>query len=65
MFESSRPFTLTEYAWTRCGVKHEHEPKMWDPLRAEFMDRLDVVNADLKRLGLPELTNKPAAGGAA
>jgi len=28
MFESSRPFTITEWAWT-SGKKHEHEPKMW------------------------------------
>ena len=28
MMESSRPFTITEWAWT-SNKKHEHEPKMW------------------------------------
>ena len=31
MFESSRPFTITEYAW-KSDKLHEHEPKMWDDL---------------------------------
>jgi homogentisate 1,2-dioxygenase len=31
MFESSRPFTITDYAWN-SDKKHEHDPKMWDPL---------------------------------
>jgi hypothetical protein len=29
--------------------------KMWDPLRAQFIDRLDEVNNDLRQAGLPEL----------
>jgi hypothetical protein len=61
MFECSRQLTLTEYAWTRCGVKHERDIKIYDPLRAEFIDSLDVVNADLTRLGLPELVSKSGA----
>ena len=28
MMESSRPFTITDWAWT-SEKKHEHEPKMW------------------------------------
>jgi homogentisate 1,2-dioxygenase len=28
MMESSRPFTITDWAWTH-EKKHEHEPKMW------------------------------------
>jgi homogentisate 1,2-dioxygenase len=28
MMESSRPFTITDWAWT-SNKKHEHEPKMW------------------------------------
>jgi len=53
MFESSLPFTLTEYAMTTSGVKHEHDPAMWLPLRAGFIDQLDQVNKDLAALGLP------------
>jgi len=35
MFESSRPFTITDYAW-KSEKKHEHEPKMWDNLIDHF-----------------------------
>jgi len=28
---------------------------MWDDLRANFMDHLDQINADLKAAGLPPL----------
>jgi len=35
MFESSRPFTITDYAWN-SEKKHEHEPKMWDNLVDNF-----------------------------
>lgn len=35
MFESSRPFTITDYAWN-SDKKHEHEPKMWDNLVDNF-----------------------------
>lgn len=31
MFESSRPFTISDYAWN-SNKKHEHDPKMWDDL---------------------------------
>lgn len=31
MFESSRPFTITDFAWN-TDKKHEHDPKMWDDL---------------------------------
>jgi homogentisate 1,2-dioxygenase len=31
MFESSRPFTITDYAWN-SKKKHEHDPNMWDDL---------------------------------
>lgn len=63
MFESSRPFTLTDYAFNRSGVKHEHEPKMWDPLVARFIERLDEVNADLKKAGLPPIEKGDAKAG--
>lgn len=55
MFESSMPLTITDYAMNRSGVKHEHEPMMWDNLRANFMSHLDEINADLKAAGLPQL----------
>ncbi|POR33568.1 Homogentisate 1,2-dioxygenase [Tolypocladium paradoxum] len=35
MFESSRPFTITDWAW-ESNKKHEHEPKMWDNLVDNF-----------------------------
>ena len=35
MFESSRPFTITEYAW-KSDKMHEHEPKMWDNLIGSY-----------------------------
>ncbi|KAF4305366.1 Homogentisate 12-dioxygenase [Botryosphaeria dothidea] len=35
MFESSRPFTITDYAWN-SKKKHEHEPRMWDHLVDNF-----------------------------
>jgi len=63
MFESSRPFTLSEYAWNKCGVKHEHNPDMWIPLRGGFLDRIDEVNADLKKLGLATIEMGNASAG--
>ena len=33
----------------------EHEPKMWDDLKAQFMNHIDEVNAELKALGQPEI----------
>lgn len=35
MFESSRPFTISDYAW-KSSKKHEHEPTMWDSLVDNF-----------------------------
>ncbi|KAJ9134295.1 Homogentisate 1,2-dioxygenase [Pleurostoma richardsiae] len=35
MFESGRPFTITDWAW-KSNKKHEHEPKMWDSLVDNF-----------------------------
>nr|GAT52499.1 predicted protein [Mycena chlorophos] len=55
MFESSMPWTITDFAMKRSGKLHEHEPKMWDNLKANFMNHLDEVNADLKKAGLPDL----------
>ncbi|KAK4050932.1 hypothetical protein OIO90_004908 [Microbotryomycetes sp. JL221] len=63
MFESCRPFTLTEYATQKCGTIHYHEPKMWDPLESEFIERLDEVNQHLESLGLKPLDKKNAQKG--
>jgi len=35
MFESSRPFTISEYAWTNKGL-HEHSAEMWNDLVDQF-----------------------------
>lgn len=58
MFESSRMFTLTDYAMKRTGKLHEHNPKMWDNLKGQFVTHLDQINAHLKRHNLPEITQK-------
>ncbi|RAK76847.1 putative homogentisate 1,2-dioxygenase [Aspergillus fijiensis CBS 313.89] len=44
MFESSRPFTITEFAWT-SEKRHEHEPKMWDDLVDHFSEHTAEVEA--------------------
>ncbi|KIK58015.1 hypothetical protein GYMLUDRAFT_75099 [Collybiopsis luxurians FD-317 M1] len=59
MFESSMMFTITDYAMKRSGKLHEHEPKMWDNLKAQFMNHLEEVEADLKKAGLPGLVDDP------
>ncbi len=48
MFESSRPFTITEYAWT-SDKKHEHEPKMWDNLVDNFSKHAKEVEEILAK----------------
>jgi len=47
MFESSRPFTIADYAWN-SKKKHEHDPKMWDDLVDNFSMHQDEVEALLK-----------------
>lgn len=47
MFESSRPFTVTDFAWN-SDKKHEHDPKMWDNLVDNFSKHADEVAALLK-----------------
>lgn len=32
----------------------EHEPKMWDDLRAQFMNHLDEVKANVEAANLPK-----------
>ncbi|KAJ7895094.1 homogentisate 1,2-dioxygenase [Mycena leptocephala] len=58
MFESSMMFTMTDFAMKGSGKLHEHEPKMWDNLKAQFINHLDQVNADLKAAGLPDLNSR-------
>ncbi|KAJ6553584.1 homogentisate 1,2-dioxygenase [Mycena vulgaris] len=58
MFESSMMFTITDYAMKRSGKLHEHEPKMWDDLKGQFINHLDQINADLKAAGLPDLNSR-------
>lgn len=48
-------FTITDYAMKRSGKLHQHDPKMWENLKGEFINNLDQVNADLRALGLEEL----------
>ncbi|KAF4763196.1 hypothetical protein HAV15_001547 [Penicillium sp. str.  len=43
MFESCRPFTITDYAWNSKN-KHEHEPKMWDSLVDNFSKHAKEVD---------------------
>ncbi|KAI0671633.1 homogentisate 1,2-dioxygenase [Trametes maxima] len=59
MFESAMQLTLTDYAMKRTGKLHEHEPKMWDNLKGQFVNHIDEINADLKAAGLPPLGSKP------
>ncbi|RDX57412.1 homogentisate 1,2-dioxygenase [Lentinus brumalis] len=61
MFESSMQVTITDYAIKRSGKLHEHEPKMWDNLKGQFINHLDQINADLKAAGLPTLSSQPEA----
>jgi homogentisate 1,2-dioxygenase len=44
MFESSRPFTIAEYAFTSKKL-HEHDPKMWDDLVDNFSTHLKEITA--------------------
>ena len=48
MVESSRPFTITDYAWN-SDKKHEHEPKMWDNLKDNFSAHAKEVEELLNR----------------
>ncbi|CAC9889528.1 unnamed protein product [Aureobasidium pullulans] len=43
MFESSRPFTITDYAWN-SDKKHEHDPAMWDDLVDNFSKHSVEIN---------------------
>ncbi|KAL7279127.1 hypothetical protein ACG7TL_006967 [Trametes sanguinea] len=58
MFETCMQVTITDYAMKRSGKLHEHEPKMWDDLKGQFVNHIDQINADLKAAGLPPLGAK-------
>jgi homogentisate 1,2-dioxygenase len=47
MFESNRPFTITDFAWNSEN-KHEHEPSMWDNLVDNFSQHAAEVEQILK-----------------
>jgi len=54
MFESSRPFTITDWAWT-SKKKHEHDPKMWDNLVDNFSSHqkeIDEIMAKVNKLSV-------------
>jgi homogentisate 1,2-dioxygenase len=55
MFESSRPFTIMDYAWN-SDKKHEHEPKMWDNLVDHFggytKEVEEILVQKVKNLGI-------------
>lgn len=46
MCESSRPFTITDWAW-KNEQKHEHEPIMWNDLVDNFSEHMEEIEAIL------------------
>lgn len=46
MFESGRPFTISDHAW-KSDKKHEHQVEMWSNLVDRFSDL--VAEAGLKQ----------------
>lgn len=61
-FESSKQFTLTDWAMNHKN-KHEHEVKMWDPLKSHFIERLDEVNEAMRKHGLEPVIKGNASAG--
>lgn len=55
MMESSRMFTITDWAW-KSQKKHEHDPKMWDDLVDNFSKHKDevekILSEGVKKVGL-------------
>ena len=56
MFESSRPFTITDYAWN-SKKKHEHEPKMWDNLVDNFSTHQKEIEEILSKTNGLKISN--------
>lgn len=50
MFESSRPFTVTDWAM-KSDKLHEHDPKMWDDLVDNFSTHQSEIDEILKKAG--------------
>lgn len=48
MFESSRPFTVTDWAM-KSKKLHEHDPKMWDDLVDNFSTHKEEVEELCRR----------------
>ena len=48
MCESSRQFTVTEWAMT-SKQRHEHDPKMWDDLMDNFSGHIEEIERVLRR----------------
>jgi homogentisate 1,2-dioxygenase len=59
MFESSRPFTITDYAWTSDKL-HEHEPKMWDDL----VDNFSTHAKEIEEILAKKMKNRLGIAGA-
>lgn len=56
MFESSRPFTITDYAWN-SKKRHEHEPKMWDNLVNNFSSHAKEVEEIMSKVNGLKVSN--------
>ncbi|KAI9454752.1 hypothetical protein BJY52DRAFT_1224945 [Lactarius psammicola] len=53
-----KPMQVLEGTIDGCGVVHKPEPKMCHGLRAQFMDQLDEVNAELRKLWMQKVKAK-------
>jgi len=60
MFESSRPFTISECAW-KSDKMHEHDPKMWDNLVGKLVAALEYqfILAITDRICIRQLFEPP------
>jgi len=50
MFESSRAFTISDFAWYSDKL-HSHEPNMWDDLIDNFSSHAEEVQELKKKFG--------------
>lgn len=53
---------MTDFAMNHEN-KHEHEPKMWDPLVSNLVANLDEANERMKKFGLPSIEKGNASAG--
>jgi len=56
MFESSRPFTISDYAWN-SKKKHEHDPKMWENLVDNFSTHAEEIEQIMSKTKGLKLSN--------